>query len=387
MFISTVLPLFYSSVPFQQQIEAQSFSPDSFSNTDGIVSTSTNNSRLPYSNSIYGFDVKYPSDWSYTEYDAATNDSLYPIVDFVPPISADPNLKTNLQIGIQDLDITRLPSLDQYTRESVNAYRNSLSNFSLISVRTNTTVSGLPAYEIVFMDNSEGLDRKSIDVGVIDEVNARAYYLVLNSEYTTYDQFFPFVQDMFDSFQLSSLPEETNISSSFQLGRGTTSDSSEIRYTSPLSNFNFEYPSNWENQESLTLMAPKSGNLDMTSEVINIQTERLPGDITLAEYTDSGINQLTSLQHQNFRISDSSPTMLAGLPAHNLTHSFTEDGINKEIRQIWAIDTSTDTAYVITYGSTVNEFNEGLPALQTIIDSFQFNGVSDGKNIKIEEVQ
>jgi hypothetical protein len=59
------------------------------------------------------------------------------------------------------------------------------------------------------------------------------------------------------------------------------------------------------------------------------------------------------------------------MTAHIVTHTFTEDGINSELMQIWAIDNSTDSAYVITYGSTVEEFNDGLPALRAMTDSFQ----------------
>jgi integrase len=91
---------------------------------------------------------------------------------------------------------------------------------------------------------------------------------------------------------------------------------STITSTSPVFVFTFEYPSNWTTQESITLMSPRSSDFDMTPEVISIQTERLPPGITLAEYTESGINQLTSLPRQNFSIIDSSPTTLAGLPAH-----------------------------------------------------------------------
>lgn len=69
----------------------------------------------------------------------------------------------------------------------------------------------MPAYEIVFTDNSDGLPRKSVETGLIYETNNRAYYLFFETENSTYDQFYPIVQDIFDSFQLvdsSSLLDE-----------------------------------------------------------------------------------------------------------------------------------------------------------------------------------
>lgn len=358
---------FSPGLPYEQEIKAQS----SLTTLDGsesgskpILNPSSNGSMLSYSNLYYGFDIRYPSDWSYTESEILPNVTVHPILDIVPPISVDPDLATNLQIGVEDLEFGNLPTLEQYTRNTVNSYQNSFSNFSLESVRANGTLSGMPAYDIVFTDNPDGLGRKSIETGFIDANNNRTYYLLFNTENSMYDQFYPIVQDMFDSFRLISSPIEQKQGGSLPLNNST------IAYSSPDSVFTFRYPSNWNTQESITLTSSLSSDKDISPEIINIQTEKLPDGITLAEYTESGINQLALLQNQNFRIIDSSPTILAGLPAHTVTHSFTEGGINKQLVQIWAIDNDTNTAYVITYGSTVDEFNDGLPTLRAIEDSF-----------------
>lgn len=224
--------------PYGQQIKAQSYLPVSsfnftLDNSSTIIDDASNESQLldnmfdsengsfiSYSNPIYGFDLEYPSDWSFTESEIPPNATAYSIVNFVPPISADPNLGTNLLIGIENFEVGQTPSLDQYARSSINAYRNSYANFSLDSVRTNTTMSGMPAYEIVFTDDSAEATRKSIDKGFIDEANNRAYYLIFNADNSKYDQFLPTIQDVFDSFNLvgSSLFDEDT-------GEGATNDS------------------------------------------------------------------------------------------------------------------------------------------------------------------
>jgi hypothetical protein len=225
--VSIIIILTYSAIsllaelPYGQQIKAQSYLPvssfdstvdnssaevtDDMSNESQLLDNmfdSDNESFITYSNPIYGFDIEYPSDWSFTESDIPPNVTAYSVVNFVPPISADPNLRTNLQIGIEDFEIGQIPSLDHYTRSSINAYRNSYSNFSLDSVQTNSTISGMPAYEIVFTDNSAGATRKSIEKGFIDDANNRAYYLVFNTENSKFDQFLSTIQDAFDSFNL-----------------------------------------------------------------------------------------------------------------------------------------------------------------------------------------
>lgn len=231
--VTIILLLTYNAIsllgglPYGQQIKASYLPVTSFDSTidnssavagdmnnesqlfDGIVD-SGNESFITYSNPIYGFDIEYPSDWSFTESEIPPNSTVYSIVNFVPPISADPNLGTNLAVGLENFEVGRTPSLDQYARSSINAYRNSYANFSLDSVRTNSTISGMPAYEIGFTDDSTGSTRKSVEKGFIDEPNNRAYYLLFNTENPKYDQFLPTIQDVFDSFKVvgSSLLDE-----------------------------------------------------------------------------------------------------------------------------------------------------------------------------------
>jgi hypothetical protein len=232
--VPTIILLTYSTLsllaefPHDQQIQAQGYLPVSsfdftLDNSSTITDDTSNESQLldntfeleneafvTYSNPIYGFDLEYPSDWSFTESEILPNATAYSVVNFVPPISADPNLGTNLLVGIENFEVGQTPSLDQYVRSSINAYRNSYTNFSLDSARTNTTMSGMPAYEIVFTDDSAEAARKSIDKGFIDEANNRAYYLIFNADNSRYDQFLPTIQNVFDSFNLvgSSLLDE-----------------------------------------------------------------------------------------------------------------------------------------------------------------------------------
>jgi hypothetical protein len=118
-------------LPYGQQIKAQSYLPvSSFDSTidnssavaddmnndsqlfDGIVD-SGNESFITYSNPIYGFDIEYPSNWNFTESEIPPNATVYSIVNFVPPISADPNLGTSLAVGLENFEVGQTPSLDQ----------------------------------------------------------------------------------------------------------------------------------------------------------------------------------------------------------------------------------------------------------------------------------
>jgi hypothetical protein len=144
----------------------QTLSLQSFVGAGGSNMSNNNDSNiifLTYENPIYGINIEYPSSWTYQEpeEESSANTTIFSIVDIAPPIYEDPNVATNFQIGIENLQNPISP--DQYARTVINSYRGNL-NFSLISVDDNSTLSGRPAYEIIFTDVTEdGIERKSIE--------------------------------------------------------------------------------------------------------------------------------------------------------------------------------------------------------------------------------
>jgi hypothetical protein len=201
----------------------QTLSLQSFVGAGGSNMSNNNDSNiifLTYENPIYGINIEYPSSWTYQEpeEESSANTTIFSIVDIAPPIYEDPNVATNFQIGIENLQ--NPISLDQYARTVINSYRGNL-NFSLISVDDNSTLSGRPAYEIIFTDVTEdGIERKSIERGTVDEVNNRAYYIAFNTETSMYEKFLPVVQTMIDSVQLNT----SDMSSMENLDSTTTLD-------------------------------------------------------------------------------------------------------------------------------------------------------------------
>jgi hypothetical protein len=164
--------------------------------------SSNNGTFLNYTYPYYGVSIQYPSNWTYEEPQKNQEDSS--IVRFEPPISNDPNLTTTFDVKTEKLNDTTL-SLDQYARRVVNSYRDSSVDFSLLSAFSsiaNTTLSGMPAYEIVFTDYAAGIDRKSVERGVIDHSSGSVYYLVFTTKASSYDRFIPILNKMIGSFEV-----------------------------------------------------------------------------------------------------------------------------------------------------------------------------------------
>ncbi|HYZ59645.1 MAG TPA: PsbP-related protein [Nitrososphaeraceae archaeon] len=219
-----------SSPSMDQTLSLQSFIGAGGSNLSN--NNDSNINFLTYENPIYGISIEYPSAWTYLEQEeeSSANTTIFSIVDIAPPISEDPNVATNFQMGIENLQSPI--SLDQYARTVINSYRGNL-NFSLISVDLNSTLSGRPAYQIIFTDVTEdGIERKSIERGTVDEVNNRVYYVAFNTETSMYEKFLPIVQTMMNSLKLntSSLSSMENLNSTTSLGN----DSSSITDSMPL---------------------------------------------------------------------------------------------------------------------------------------------------------
>ena len=173
------------------------------------------NESLTYLNPYYGVIIQYPPDWSYKEPESSSQDSkTFSIVNFSPSLSTDPNAETNLKLWVEGLDDPEI-SLDDYAKNVIRSYRESSSNFSLISgTSTNNTISnGSPAYEIIFNDYSNNLQRKSVEIGTLSNVSNSAYYITFNTDASLYSKFNPLINKMVDSFELfdyHSSPLEDN---------------------------------------------------------------------------------------------------------------------------------------------------------------------------------
>lgn len=215
----------------------------------------SNISFLTYENPIYGISIEYPSAWTYQEpeEESSANTTIFSIVDISPPISEDPNVATNFQMGIENLESPS--SLDQYARTVINSYRGNL-NFSLISVDLNSTLSGRPAYQIIFTDVTEdGIERKSIERGTVDEVNNRVYYVAFNTETSMYEKFLPIVRTMMNSLKLdtSNMSSMENLDSTTSLGNDSSiTDSMPLDDAIPFLN----------EQPSLPFSSPPSSSMD-----------------------------------------------------------------------------------------------------------------------------
>jgi len=153
-------------------------------------------------------------------------------------------------------------------------------------------------------------------------------------------------------------------------------------YVNPVFGVSLEYPSTWSAfelnskfRDNVTygvavLRAPLDNASDKYAEKINFGMQKFKSNnVTLDAYTQAILNSYKNTT--GVKILDSSPTTLAGQPAHMVV--LTDDrveGIKLKKSQVWSV-INNSKAYVITFGSEESKYDKYLPQVENIIKSFK----------------
>src|SRR5690349_5236907 len=146
MCISTVFPLQQAAAQLSSSDLAPTPASPSTSTTPPSTSTSPQGTSnfLTYTNSTYGISIQYPSDWILTPLSQplGTNNTFFGIIEFVPPISQDPNADTYAVVWIDNITRRVTPTLDGYTYNEINAFRANanVTDLKVVKAGTNVTI-------------------------------------------------------------------------------------------------------------------------------------------------------------------------------------------------------------------------------------------------------
>ena len=144
------------------------------------------------------------------------------------------------------------------------------------------------------------------------------------------------------------------------------------RFDHATQGYSLAYPNDWTKQQDEAsgvtgFISPSEGEEDFT-ENVNIVAEATGGQtITLDQYTQQSLEQLDKIL-PGASIEESTPTTLAGLPAHRVIYSGSTLGFNLKWMQIWTL--SDTSAYVLTYTATQDAFDTYRSAVDQIVTTF-----------------
>ena len=166
-----------------------------------------------------------------------------------------------------------------------------------------------------------------------------------------------------------------------------------LRYENTTYGIKIQYPAGYGWQLSLSnqtsednvynyivaFRSPRDRVSDSVIETVNIAMENLPPEenITLDAYSTIQISDLTQ-SATNFDLKESTPTILAGIPAYKIVYSEILQQAPLQVMQVWAI--KDNKAYVLTYIAEAPKYSTYLPVVQKMIDSFEIINSTSGEN-------
>ncbi len=157
----------------------------------------------PYQNVTYGVSMLYPSNWTQQNSTGVEEDDRFIVVSqFFSPVETD-GYFANVVVAIDSMPQTT--SIEGYRSQSIDLYRQDpeFQEFQLLSSSiANFTLAGMPAYslEIAYTDSEFG-PQNMLEVGRV--VDNRVYYIQYFADPPIYQKYFPIVQRMIESFQIT----------------------------------------------------------------------------------------------------------------------------------------------------------------------------------------
>ena len=157
---------------------------------------------LTYKNSMYGFEIQYPSNWEKIDFgEAIEEDDRHIVVTFLsPPEDALDVFREYLviQVGIPMFD----RSLEQNVDAQINSLRHSLPDFEIVESNATTVAGGNRVYTIVYTFKVGEDEYKATEFWIIK--GDKLYYLKYSTESEKSDNHGSTIRKMIDSFRITS---------------------------------------------------------------------------------------------------------------------------------------------------------------------------------------
>ena len=157
---------------------------------------------LTYKNSMYGFEIQYPSNWEKIDFgQAIEEDDRHIVVTFLsPPEDALDIFREYLviQVGIPMFD----RSLEQNVDAQINSLRDSLPDFGIVESNATTVAGGNRVHTLVYTFKVGEDEYKVTEFWVIKA--DKLYYLKYSTESEKSDNHGLTIRKMIESFKITS---------------------------------------------------------------------------------------------------------------------------------------------------------------------------------------
>ena len=178
------------------------FQVGSYQNDTNIQANNNNTVLKTYENPGFGITIQYPSTWTGIQLRAnpfaPTDTSI--VASFEAPVENQSDLyRENLIFGVQG-PIPEKITLEEYTENSLNEFHN-MSKRVRILESSSTTLAGLPAHEITYTSNLQGLNLTKSQIFTIINNNT-AYVVTFGAEESQFNKYLPGIKKIIDSIRI-----------------------------------------------------------------------------------------------------------------------------------------------------------------------------------------
>lgn len=157
---------------------------------------------LTYKNSMYGFEIQYPSNWEKIDFgQAIEEDDRHVVVTFLSPPEGTLDIFREylvIQVGIPMFD----RSLEQNVDAQIDSLRDSLPDFGIVESNATTLAGGNRAHTLVYTFKVGEDEYKLTEFWIIKA--DKLYYLKYSTESEKSDNHDSTIRKMIDSFRITS---------------------------------------------------------------------------------------------------------------------------------------------------------------------------------------
>jgi hypothetical protein len=326
------------------------------------ASSQSNSTFLTYQNPSYGIRIQYPFNW-YTEENPSFSDDGDTVVSFSSSYEEYSYYSSILAIEVED---AQDEPLEEILNEAVDSAK-SYTAIQLIESKLNAMLAGHSSYKLVYTVTKDGTSYQSLEVGTI--INHKIYRIAYHTETAKYSDYLPVIQKMIDSFEIVGvIPNNFSVYQNPNFGIG-------IHY---LSDWDFEEGEEIKENIADIITFSKNATKFSTRVAINY----LPISVTLDEYLKKVIDNHDNDYTDFEAVESNTNSTLADRPAYSLTYSskFKADEEDENDRQNETTAKSMEIGtiignkvYFLVFDAEATKYNDYLPVIQKMIDSFKIN--------------
>lgn len=160
---------------------------------------------LTYEDPSSDIRIQHPFDWKIQPYNLnarhVRDDVGDKIVELSPLLNAtDASGFSWARVTIASAEVKSNINIDQVATNLVKTYREQNANFKLLEMDNNTSLSGLPAFKLVFTLTPEDVPFRGMIIGTV--LDSTLYRIIYVSPSYKFDTYLPKVTHMLESFKI-----------------------------------------------------------------------------------------------------------------------------------------------------------------------------------------